>query len=596
MRSAIELGFPVPHRQPPAKGFPLLSRKALDAWLTELPTGNPESAAAKILDLLHQVNRTLLVDEERLQLVQSVGEPAGDILQSLHRKLSDVAAPPTRKEMELAELAMLAHSELTLAYRSAIDCRPGKKLFHKKDGWNPATNLQRAVHHLYQNLKLRYLTKLQPEQALWRHLYTLYQYAQVNGLNNDPVLPLPTGNTHGIDTLFKTALLLHLSGTQSLRGNEMLMLCDLLPALSATLDLLSAENGGDRLFGALVGLQGGTPPVLSYVNDCRDCESAATCLWMDLLPFAQAVRRRLTKLKKTDTGTSMSHATELRVLEQLKTRFGGKLKRQTKRNTAQLDVEVIVSLQHAHAWLTNPRKFQDSESPRQSKPKKRPPSKIDYNVVLNLEQVTIEAPAYFDSDNSQTAQLVKKPRRALCKTMNFSIGGFCLHADKTDDFQVRVGELLILRENNAQRWLPAVVTWLNSDGHGVQFGARLLAPHVQPGKALCQGNHDTHSTQCLLLFSDDSDTPSSIVVGPRCMPEGTEIAVDFGNHSLDMMLRHELSRTQGYVQYACDHAKERDIAPETEILSPGSPEFVEGTNISSQEFEDDDKPWRRFLG
>jgi len=152
-----------------------------------------------------------------------------------------------------------------------------------------------------------------------------------------------------------------------------------------------------------------------------------------------------------------------------------------------------------------------------------------------------------------------------------------------------------LREENEGRWLPATVTWAESDGENAQFGVKLLAPHVRPGKAFCNANHDTHSTPCLLLFARRGPRPNSILLGPRCMPENTGISVDYGNHSLHMVLKHELSRTQGYIEYACEDTSEAELSPETVPLVDRFGASGNGPRIGDGEYEDDQRPWRRFL-
>ncbi len=600
MNTPIELEYPLPVRHPAARDFPDVTRKALDAWLDALPMGNPEPAAARIMDLLYQANRTLLPDEHRLYLVQQVGEKAGDLLNMLHRRLRDVAAPPNRKEMELAELVMLLHGESALAYRTAMDCKFGRKLFQRKSGLSLSTALQRATHHLCQNMKVHYLINVPPTELLWRHLYALFRFAQDKELLAETAQPLPSGRTDNVETLFKTTVLFHLSGPQSLRGDEMIMLSDLLPDLAPKAELLSAREDSDRPLTALLGMQSGTPPQLDFTSSCASCSNGSDCMRLDLSPFVRSVRRRLAKIRKTATEGGMTHVTEQRVLEQLKSRFGGKQKRHANRICEQQGVEVIAGLQHAYAWLTDPRIFEAPEaapSPADNAKAEPRSSGIEYNVVLNLEQVTIEAPAYFnsDSDSNPESRGLGALRRALCRTLNFSAGGYCLSADDTDGFQLRVGELLILRENDADRWLPAAVTWVDSDGHHVQFGTKLLAPHVLPGKALCHENKETNSAECLLLFGSNGSKPDSIILGPRCLPEGTNVSVDFGNHSLEIVLMGELNRTQGYVEYACDNSRELDLAPETVPLSRSPDARAEGSQISGQEFEDLDRPWRRFL-
>lgn len=600
MNESVERNFPIPGRHAPTPDSPDISPKALESWLSELPMGYPELTAAHIMGLLHQVNRTELADPRHRHFVFEVGDCADNVLRMLHLKLRDVAAPPTGKEMKLAELVIRLHGELALAYVNAAGCKMAQPLFRKKVQPPRAKALRRAMNSLYESLKVHHLINTPPGDGLWRRIYALYTLAQHRELTSTTEPASATGRSATLEDVFKSAILLHVSSPQSLRGDELGVLCELLPELVPHAQLVPTETNTDECGVVMLGIDSGTPPYLDKASDCADCARAGTCLSLDVTALFDQIRRELTQLKKAQPGAGNASGSQKRILEQLKNRLGPKRKRRTKRVKAQQQVEVIAGLQHAHTLLIGGESANTTQDQPPAAKSATPPAnghKITYNVVLNLELVTIETPAHFNAPEStlSSRRPTAAPRKALCKSLNFSSRGYCLAAINAHGFRIKVGELIILRDQDGERWLPAVVCWISSKRHAMHFGVKLLAPHVRAGKALCLKQEETRSTECLLLFKTGAARPSSILMSPRCIKEPTAVTVNFGGNNLEIALNRELSRTHGYVEYSCDNQLSRNLNPETVPLSDSTAQPLDTMGLQDLEFEDDERPWIRFL-
>jgi hypothetical protein len=602
MNTATDSNYPLPDQRPPGKDFPDIAPRALGAWLDGLPMGDAEVAAARILDLLHRVNRTRLTDADRVNLVRQVSARSWGPLLSLHQQLRDLATPPTPREMGLAELLILLHDELALAYRGIIDCNPRRKRLLKPTSQGLAEPLVSATDHLYQFLKVHLLTKIPPPDGLWKRLYALLAFARDSGLHDRPMQYRPGGEAGTVERLFKCAVLAHLSSPEALRGAEVVKLFELLADLAPHAGLLIGGEQSGQSVTALMSIRNGSPPTLDFTANCHDCPHNGDCLRLDLGPFLRQVRQKLNGIAGEPANGDLARASEQRVLEHLGTRFGGRRKRRTKRIVDHQNLELVAGLRDACAWLSGCRTPEAAKEARRGvrQAPAEQSGKVHYDVLLNVEQVSLNSPARQTAPPDFIPQVSAAPplpvRRVECSTLNFSAGGYCLSASEgSANFRIRVGELLILREQNADRWLPGVVTWLSSDGREVQFGAKLLAPHMQPARALCHGEGNAESTECLLLFERDNVQPASVIMGPRCLPANTEISVSMGNHSLGMVLTKELSRTPGYVEYACGETTWTKPLREDSRQSPpqtrdaGNPEFDTGTPGRDQ------RPWRRYL-
>jgi hypothetical protein len=602
MNTATESNYPLPDQRPPGKDFPDIAPKALGAWLDGLPVGDAEVAAARILDLLHRVNRTRLTDADRVNLVRQVGARSWGPLLSLHQRLRDLPTPPTPRDMGLAELLILLHDELALAYRCTIDCKPGINRFMRPTGWSLAEPLLSATDHLYQYLKVHHLTKIPPPDGLWKQLYALFELARDNALHDKPMQYRPGGETGTVERLFKCAVLAHLSGPEALRGTEVVKLFELLADLAPHAGTLFAGKHSEQSATVLLSIKNGSPPRLDFTANCEQCAHNGDCLRLDLGPFLRRVHQKLNGMAGEPANGDLAHASEQRVLEHVGARFAGRRKRRTKRIVDHQNLELVAGLRDACAWLSGSRTPEAAKGARR-RGRQTPAEqsgKVHYDVLLNVERVSLNAPAQQTTPPDFIPQVSAAPplpvRRVECSTLNFSVGGYCLTASEgSANFRIRVGELLILREHNADRWLPGVVTWLTSDGREVQFGAKLLAPHMQPARALCHGDGDTEPTECLLLFERDDAQPGSVLMGPRHLAANTEITLQLGNHSLGMVLTKEVSRTPGYVEYACGETKWTKGLPDNAHQPPPQPRDAGNPSFDTGKPERDQRPWRRYL-
>ncbi len=580
--------FPIPRCKVPGTGSFDLSPKALSTWVDSLPIAHPELVAERILDAAYEVNRLDIEDTERLRFVTSVGDTALPILRSLQRRLLDVAAPARAKEMKLAELAIVLHQELALAYRSMLQCKPDrKKIFSKTTHIDQTLYIYRGLHHLFQGLKVHYFINVEPIDDIWDKLYGLYSLLDEDAGKSDVDQALPDEDYCCADDVFKAALLLHLSDPKALRGDELDYLCKLLPQFSHRARLIPAveaiQNKPTRSY--LLQLRRGSgPPTLYGTSDCANCTLGSECLLLDVTWVVASVRRRMSHQNGGTETHNHRMVSEHKVLAHLNKRLGVRHKRNSKRISGNHRIDVIAGLQQSHHYFTS-----GHIAPAVSKVvstakirRRRPNSKIDYNVILNLEQVTIETPTATIPEQTATGNNgdLQELRRARCKTVNFSLGGYCLSAAKSSVFRLSAGEFIAVREKGSKRWLPASVSWLSTDGKHLHFGVNLMAPHMRPGKAINHENGEIRASECMLLFGEeDNELPSRVLMNPGRISAGTNLRIEFGQRMVDLQLDQELSRTHGFVEFSCQEIGVEDISPETipEFQTPDtSPALVRG--------------------
>jgi hypothetical protein len=136
----------------------------------------------------------------------------------------------------------------------------------------------------------------------------------------------------------------------------------------------------------------------------------------------------------------------------------------------------------------------------------------------------------------------------------------------------------------------------------VNFGVRLLAPHLQPGKVICRGGPETQASECLFLLDTPGTDPARILLSQRCLRPGTELSAEAGGRSFRLVLGDEQTRTLGYVEYACAVSDAVEDYPETTPLFGEPPPAaavptpaVEATPPKPAAADAPTRPWKRFF-
>ncbi len=557
MSHTLRSGFPPSHQNRPGRHSFDLSPKAVNVWLKSLPVGFPEASVEKLLDRVHKINRLSVPDQQRLSFLLSLGQQAHPLIQTLHNKLRDVAAPPRRKEMELAELVILLHSELALGYRNAIDRQTGDMPSRKHPPVTQGTLFNQALHHLYWNLMVHDLINVEPGHEIWEKIYALYALAEDQGILTEASSPFPGRIAETVEDTFKTILLVSLSAPQSLRGVELAVLWGLLPYLAPYAGLLSGQEATNLESGFFIELYSSQAPKRYAGEQHHRGSRASEYLALDIAPLVSEINRRLKALRHHKQAGNSRLCSNRHILKYLKSRLSPQRLHRSRRITGEFAVNVIAGFREVHYFLSGEKTVvgpNDASANGGKSESRRPHPLTDYSVNLNLELVNIEPQPYYKDDEATAPFASEKldARQAHCRTLNFSTGGYCLATDHTKDFHLKVGELVAVHEGDENRWLPGGVTWVISDGHQLRFGVNLLAPFCRPGKVLCSRNQKTKSAECLLLLDDKQAQPSKILLSPSGIPAETTISVEFGGNRLDMALHKKLAKTPGYIKFQCE--------------------------------------------
>jgi cyclic-di-GMP-binding protein len=549
---------------------------AVRQWLAALPVGSPVRCATLLLDGVHELNRLDIPDPQRLEILRLIDEVATSIPQALHEELLDVAAPACKNELRQADLAILLHQELALAYRSAAQCPLDP---HQVTGVIPATLLQRSIHHLCQAIGMHYLIKAPPRTQLWAELYAAYLLGRDLGVLAVPTTPLPgrSGHAESPEDAFKHAMLLALCSPATLRGRELGPLSEMLTTLAPWAQLTPPRPGVHKGPMFLIGLyhQAGPRVLGGAEQHAWSSGEDEDYVELDVQPLLAEIRRRLAASMSAAPGSSpddpRKRSGKRRQLRYLLARLGRARRRRSSRLSGRMEMEVIAGLADVHRCLTGGISRTAPAQPAWTQTQ-QPNTQPDVGRSLGRVHSETETPgsqghAVPEALSNERQQEI---RRAQCQALNFSSGGYCLTTRDLKRFRLRVGELAAIRDLDQARWVPAVVVWVSSDGVQLSFGVRLLAPYMQPGKVICHQGQETQVSECLFLLERPDQEPERILLSPRCLTPGVELAAEYGERTLQLTLTHEHTRTPGYAELSCTITDSED-EPDTEPLLDAPP-------------------------
>lgn len=571
MNSTIRDSYPLPAPHNAETNALDLTPKAVEHWLESLPVGSPEPLAERLCDTLYEVNRREVAADVRLAFIHQVEIRLQYVFNTLHKKLQEVSTPARKQELERAELLGLLHEEMALAYRSGIDDTPSASA-----SADTATLLYKALFHLCQCVKVSYVMKAATRDAIWRKIYALYQFARKKSIDGTAVNEPTEAQRNTVENIFKTTLLLSLIAPQSLRGDELTAFCSTLPELAEFTFLSPASDLDFAGTAYLIDLNGTTAPSSKPLSTAPPQNNLSGKLLFDVSPLTKELWERLADVRDGKVKPVNPSGYEPGLIKKLISRLSAERKRRAKRIDGELDVEVLAGLKEIHHFLLGDREPEPLEdgSPIDLDNAPSSGSNISYNILLNLEKVTIENPfAELKGKKPPTTIHASKveARHSHCKTVNFSSSGYCLKTDVKEEFRLHLGEFVIVRESGGGRWLPGNVSWLSTTRSKLLFGIKLLAPQFGAGRLLSGHDPANGFEECLFLLDMDGSHRLRLLVCPQPLKVGSAVSVELGDRVLDLVLTRKLSRTTGYIEFECGNVsvhvdRDEQVLDDTDVL------------------------------
>ena len=578
-------------------GVPLFSPNVIAAedWVQHHPVTNTNSMVQLLGQALSELNRTAISPEMRFSIIETLRPNLDVALSNLGKRYLN---QPLIMPAEPARMAELSDRLLTLTSTAytivAIETIKQRDSIRET---NPARLTCQAIHRalLYGGRKV--LQNLQLHRPMeihgWQTLHQLYALAEKQRLADLPVPdPLTGGRT--LKATYMQAMMLGCCKPNQLRQSDLVALYRGLQEWS---DLIKLDNTGTGNDLFLVDLDSDQPPLYSILYKEK---SGASCRFIDTTDLLKL----LDKLKRDtdDTGIHLGHSTVLpaNVLDHLISALDSMSLRNFKRTATQGPLWICVGLSSTHYHVAGERLFDqllygDEGNPDDAdiapgNPFLTARTKIDVWQKANPGQdsssdVKFDPNQPVDIDDTTKAKLLRDDDADLPPNQRYPIfklqmadaspGGYCLEWDTELPSDVRVGDIVGLKEQAQSGWVIAVIRWLSCvDDTKTLVGLELLSPRaIAYGARIHQKGAEKKPPMRALLLPEIKlvGQPQTLITPRTGFKERQKVTIGhkFATQSIQL-LRH-IASTASYAQFEFRYVKELgDVLAENQKGRPGA--------------------------
>ncbi|NOZ11462.1 MAG: hypothetical protein GXP09_10530 [Gammaproteobacteria bacterium] len=535
--------------------------KRVQSWLDALPLTDSMEAGQKLYQALYALNRVSLDTDNRYALIDLYRQPVIAVSEVLVGTFSSLPLPLGGKAKQSSDLVVDLERELAIAHKRLVtDILENQR--HPEREKNLPLILVNTITHIGRQMLSCFQVYRSHRSGLWRELNKLYAYAEQIGCENTPIEG--TGIQRGSVTVTKAyvrVLLLGLSNPFGLFQGDCVRIYKYLMGqpIRATLTRNVTVEDPNGLF--LINLDvDSCPAPFPRMPKFEDSHNLRV---LDAALVAQDVRALRIDLEEGDVPDSLKKVTDfidnsfMDLLRRMSRFWGIVIRRQTTRNARRDPVSVCVGIKGAHYILSGEKPFaspsmstQDSDGQGvQDQDLTKPaeagiavqsvaqdPSQeqdtavvnsgyIDLDELVVAEQLMVEQENSRDIFSAETWHDLGAYQTYHWHIKDESAGGFALaHAGETHA-KIRVGDLLLLRNEPEDRWRVGVIRWMKCvpQSQKIEMGVQLLSPVVQPvavstlaaEEADEDGETELHFVPALLLPANRAlGQPTSLIV-PR---------------------------------------------------------------------------------
>ncbi len=416
--------------------------KQVAAWLTRLPLSNPVEAAGELADYMEALNGSVIDHEQRVKVAELLSPVVEETVSSLREQCNSVSLPLPPRLKRHPEFAQRLLLELTNTYKILILEWLGRTFrFNKKI--LPAY-LQRVLLFLQAVLEISYETHQNIPRGVWVDLHQTFNYALKSGLSQS--VSEGSSKMQSLEQVYKSTLLMALADPYQFPHIEIPWAKDIIARYNNLASLIPAEEA-----------KGQTGIFHIDVN-------------ADSSPKPQAWGQHPT----TSRWDLMLNTTELvKHLAMLATHVKGREDpEKLGLPAAARDPEYAVMLRRLKLnW--------GASQQRQSQRRRHRPGQ-EYDVSFGLRAlhqiISAETGASHEPIQHEQSGDAAPPTLIRCMVVDDSMGGLALRRDSNLTTQVKVGDLVGIRQEGAS-WTVGLVKWFRVPKPGdLYFGIQLLAP------------------------------------------------------------------------------------------------------------------------
>ena len=440
-----------------APGLMRLQAHEVESWIEALPLANVGETRQRVSGSLANLIASDLPGQERYAALELFRSPIHYLSEALQHHFVGAAFPLTLKARGIADQLCALHMAMAEGYQSVAD-----ELLEldtvRQDFTILAASLHRSLYYLGQALLTGYQLYEPCSTEFWRRIHSIYEAAERKGVHSSTVQDPYRRYRHStsIAEQYKQILLLALANPYRYSQSDIRSIYSLLEHWTPQCRLYPADHADALQFSCRVDLACDEPPsciAYSAIPHPATCRLLDTSALIRSLPDSLRPSGDEASNQPAETQTPQTIMRWQDLLHSLATAWGPTAKRRYSRThpeTTGIAISLGLSTIHLLIDMLDPMSTMQSARTGQRSPT---PTAIDDKGLY------------------------------LCEVMDESAGGSRLKWRNINKGEIRVGELIALRQTRAPGEIPgiAAIRWLkNTSKHTVEFGIQLISPDALP--------------------------------------------------------------------------------------------------------------------
>ncbi len=522
-------------------------------WLNGLKSVSSGESTRQLFITLKELVELNTDEPHRMALAELMRDPIHSTQQNLAKHFMSQSLPLIERPLQVAHLNHLMHTYLAQTYAYIAETVSEQLttqnfgLFALPKKRQLLDLLGHAIHRAldaFGNLAYDlYRLYLPLPKGFWFKNHYLYALAMQHQLTSHSLADehMLMGKILDIRQVYLRSILLSIADPYTLRQSEIQQLYQLGECWAEFISLtsLASENA---LF--LVDLQQDTPPV--YITKVQTGSQAL--YFLDTQPLLWHVEE-----VNSPDGQQRFHAEKNLLTPNLYQHLihflTAPLERQQHRHRYHGQLLLALGLNHVHYQLAERRTFDQV---------------IDLKSIV--EEITplldLQNPGLMDYTQPSVHQLpassLEQSVEELNTTynlniINISLNGYCVHWQGQLPAQLRVGELLCVREASDPRWQLAVIRWITQiPNEGADFGIEVFTRQAQAcGARVIFKDRDPSDYLRTFLMSDPRfpDRPATLITPVLTFKTGSKISLRLGQEEFRGQLEEAVQTTQSFVEF-----------------------------------------------
>lgn len=528
---------------------PVISDSTLDIAITRpskvksfienLPAANPQESGKLLLEELETLNRQKVASQARVKVLELYRPVIFNLQKILDSHYCNERIPLTTKSKVYADLIKLLHTELANGYKLAIlDASSARFNLNKKS--DAALIVQRCIESLRNVAFICYQCYISTPLGAWSEFNQLFSYALEQGIEDIPV-PLNITQQSSIALTFKQALLMQLATPQNLSHIDIKLTAQYLFKNAHLTELkvmreVEFNHHAEAKF--IVPLSSELPPTALRESAGFNYDQANYILITQGIIAKIRHDVQSTLAKKTNNTAlfenSLTDAKHLGLLRYLFKHWGNFPKRVYSRVKKLDTVEVNIGISSIHYFLNH------TDASAQAKPV-TPDTLFGSSEFTSDEFGRLGKTSKADEATPQTSRWI---------SFNVSANGAALRKPSDVDENVRVGDLISIRESGKKTWSLAVIKWVMlKDQQKLDIGIQLIAPNANAKNA--RQLKQSHFEKILLLAGVPTLEQSATIVAPTGIYQPTnQLELIENNQIIKVVITKRLERTSSYERFS----------------------------------------------